>query len=78
MKLKFKEVYENNKEKFIEVGGAALLAIGIAGLSYGSYKIGRATMTNDIGKELRILYTANPELNKLMNETITKVNSQKG
>lgn len=78
MKLKFKEVYENNKERFIEVGGAALLAIGFAGLSYGSYIIGRASMTNDIGKELRILYAANPELKKLMTETIKKVNSQKG
>lgn len=78
MKLKFKEVYENNKEKIIDVGGRALVAIGIAGLSYGSYKIGRATMTIDIGKELKILYNANPELNKLMNETIKKVNSREG
>lgn len=76
MKQKLKEVYENNKDKFIEVGGLALWAIGIAGLSYGSYKIGRATMTIDIGKELRILYAANPELKKLMNEAINKVNSQ--
>lgn len=75
MKRKFKEVYENNKEKIIEVGGMALCVIGAVGLSYGSYKIGRATMTIDIGKELRILYAANPELKKLMNEAINKVNS---
>lgn len=76
MKLKFKEVYENNREKIIEVGGMALCVIGAVGLSYGSYKIGRATMTIDIGEELGILYKANPELKNLMNETIKKVNSQ--
>ena len=76
MNKKFRDVYENNKEKIIEVGGMVLCVIGAVGLSYGSFKIGRATMEIDISKELGILYSANPELKSLMNETIKKVNSR--
>lgn len=74
--LKIKEFYEDNKEKIEWVGQIALCTISIAGVAYGGYKIGRATMTFDIAKELRILYSVNPHLKEVLTETINKVNSQ--
>lgn len=78
MKLKFKEVYENNKEKFIGVGITTLCAVGTTVLVYSGYKMGKAVMVSEINKDLEIVYTKNPELKVTMMETIKEINSQKG